>query len=245
MTRTKFIWIYVAGVLVAFYGGAPWSYVFVISSPVEAGETPVHFYLIALIAPAMLVWAAHVRGQSIKRPRLALFPIGAFFLSLVGIIWDRYLSSAPAAQNRGTLEPASALFLLYGPALVHAICFSIGAKLRSSSNLKEATSVSERETQFDSAKEKGEPPVLAMAFVNCVAILPLALVFRLTASRGETIVFCVAVALFIAAFTAAGIAAAKGKYRDSAVAIAGMAWPSFIAAFVAYYYALRLMNGTI
>ncbi len=246
MSRTKFIYAYIAGVIAAFYGGAPWSYIFVLMSPkAEAIETPAHFYAIALIAPVALVWLAYVRGQSIGRSRLALFPLGALLLSLVGVVWDRYLSGAPAALNRGTTTALVSLFVLYGPGLVHAICFSIGAKLRSPSTPgRNGDLGNEPRTRFDSGKQVA-PMVLAMAFVNLVAILPLAFLFRLTASDSEMVFFCVVAALFVVGFTATGIALAKGKYRDSAVAITGMAWPCFVAAFIALDYLLRLTGSRI
>jgi hypothetical protein len=246
VSRTKFIWAYIAVMLVTLYGGVPWSYLFVfMSARTGPVETPPHFYFFALVAPACLVWVAHARGGSIGRPRLALFPIGALLLSFFGVFWDRYFSGAPAAMNRGTTTPVVALLSLYGPGLVHAICFSIGAKLRASTSIERNQPLGAVTNDEPDSAKKGEPAVFAMAFVNCVAILPLALLFRLGASNGQTIIFCAVIVLFIAMFTAAGVAAAKGKFRNSAVAIAGMAWPSFVVAFIALNYILRLMGGKI
>lgn len=76
LNRRAFLLPYATGIVVMLFAGNPWSRVsFLLLDPSKPGAALTASFALAMLVPIALVPLAALRGRSIDKPRLHLFPV--------------------------------------------------------------------------------------------------------------------------------------------------------------------------
>lgn len=139
MNRSSFIFVYGLGILLVWFAGNPWSRVnaLFLGSSGGAVLASLTFWL-AFLVPVVLIGVAGLRGATISRPKLFLFPLGAMALSALAFAYG-WLSRTIAGGDppaSGFLPMPFAMVIglvtAFAPLVLHIVCCAIGASSKPS-----------------------------------------------------------------------------------------------------------------
>lgn len=142
MNRITFLTLYVLGILAMLVAGNPWSRVnHLLLQPSKASLALTASFWVALLVPIVLIVVAAIRGPSIGKPRLFLWPLAAFLVSTLAFVYG-WLSRAMAGGEpsaSGVLPMSIAISLgfvvAFAPLLIHVACCVIGSNQKTTKTI--------------------------------------------------------------------------------------------------------------